>query len=507
MRAVQCMVEHAPSSGALALWVGHADVDSADGAAVAAPLRWPERLRHPTPSPVRTDGRTLYYLPGFETLDLPTQTGWVAHGVLHIVLRHVQRLDALRQRMGDVDAQLYNLCADAIVNSALSHLRWLQLPPGALTLPMVLEQVLHLEGADDGALLAWDVERLYQAVDDRAPPQADDARRSAVRARIVGRAGGRADGAAGASTGGAARDRAGGGHGVADVNASRAGALSSAAPATATRAAAVPEDGPPDPGEDVTAARDDGPRSLRLRALGRAYGPDLQAAGADANRPEDEAEEARLWRERLLRGHAGDGAHSMLRALLADLPRERTPWEQVLRRQAARALSLQPGLSWSRPTRSYLANQGRGPGGRRMPWEPGTTPSRHVPALAVVVDVSGSVDDRVLERFNREIRVLTRRLEAPLTLVFGDCAVRRVAHHAPGRVGLDDLLAHGVAGGGSTDFTPLLQEAERHRPDLIVVLTDLDGPARHRPRCPVLWAVPEACRDARAPFGQVLVLG
>jgi predicted metal-dependent peptidase len=142
-----------------------------------------------------------------------------------------------------------------------------------------------------------------------------------------------------------------------------------------------------------------------------------------------------------------------------------------------------------------------------MPWEPGTTPARHVPALAVVVDVSGSVEDRVLARFTAEIRALTRRLEAPLTLVFGDCAVRHVARHAPGRVGLDDLLAGKVAGGGGTDFAPLLQEAERHRPDLIVVLTDLDGPARYRPGCPVLWAVPEAQRDARAPFGQVLVLG
>jgi predicted metal-dependent peptidase len=66
-----------------------------------------------------------------------------------------------------------------------------------------------------------------------------------------------------------------------------------------------------------------------------------------------------------------------------------------------------------------------------------------------------------------------------------------------------------VRGGGGTDFTPLLQEAARHRPDLIVVLTDLDGPARERPRCSVLWAVPEVLAVAappRAPFGQVLRL-
>ena len=39
-----------------------------------------------------------------------------------------------------------------------------------------------------------------------------------------------------------------------------------------------------------------------------------------------------------------------------------------------------------------------------------------------------------------------------------------------------------------------------------VVLTDLQGPARHRPAWPVLWAVPEEQREARAPFGRLLVL-
>jgi len=62
------------------------------------------------------------------------------------------------------------------------------------------------------------------------------------------------------------------------------------------------------------------------------------------------------------------------------------------------------------------------------------------------------------------------------------------------------------SGAGGTDFTPLLEEADQHRPDIAVVLTDLDGPARFRPRWPVIWAVPEANRDAPAPFGQKLVL-
>jgi hypothetical protein len=43
-----------------------------------------------------------------------------------------------------------------------------------------------------------------------------------------------------------------------------------------------------------------------------------------------------------VRGHAGDGEFSMLRTLLADLPRAHTPWEQVLRTQLARGLSQRP---------------------------------------------------------------------------------------------------------------------------------------------------------------------
>jgi hypothetical protein len=38
------------------------------------------------------------------------------------------------------------------------------------------------------------------------------------------------------------------------------------------------------------------------------------------------------------------------------------------------------------------------------------------------------------------------------------------------------------------------------------VLTDLDGPARHRPRCPVIWAVTEVHARAEPPFGRKLVL-
>lgn len=420
--AVQRLVEFAPASGSLALWVAHRDVGEAESEAHAA-----GRL------PAYTDGRCIHYTPAFEQLPLNAQTGWVAHELLHVALRHGPRFRALQRRLGDADLSLFNRCADAIVNSALSPAPWLALPPKALTLPMLLDQVLATTRSDEAALLEWDVERLYAAVDDR-------------------RTGGKAS------------------------------------------------------------ARKDGPRAATLRALGGKDSDDLKPAPEGADAVVAEAEQAREWGDRLLRGHSGDGAFSILRTLPRDLPQVHTPWEQVLRTQLARALAPRLSENPSRPARSWLANQGRvgRPARGRLPWAPGLTHARRVPRLVLVLDVSGSIDEPLLARFAAELAALTRRLDTAVTVIVGDDAVRSVHQLAPGRVGVNDLLAWAaVPGAGNTDFTPLLEEATRHRPDLTVVLTDLEGPARHRPPGTLLWAVPPGADEAAiaaAPFGRVLRL-
>jgi predicted metal-dependent peptidase len=78
-----------------------------------------------------------------------------------------------------------------------------------------------------------------------------------------------------------------------------------------------------------------------------------------------------------------------------------------------------------------------------------------------------------------------------------------VEHCKPGRSSLREIT---FDGGGGTDFTPLLEEADRHRPDIAVVLTDLEGPAHFRPRWPVIWAVPAAYAATAEPFGRKVVL-
>lgn len=480
-RAIQTLVEYAPSTGGLALWMRHADVDGPQAPVLAA-----------------NDGKTIFYGPDFEQLSPEIQVGVVAHQVLHVALCHVARRTALSRVLGEVDAQLYNHCADAIVNSTLDHLAWLELPPGAIRLDSLLNGLLEPSSnepvAAEAALLAWDVERLYRAVDDR------QRRNDSGRWRAGNRSGrGRNKSEQQSAGEGSATQPGGQGHSDREDQSSQAAGSASTHATTAEKSAAGQARA--ETATTLQPRMQDGPRSARLRSLGRDTPPDLMPdPGADT--PEQQAELAREWRERLTRAHANDGAYSLLRTLIADLPTQRIPWEQLLRTQLARGLSHQPDLSWSRPARSYLASQGR-IGARRLPWEPGTSASRAVARLVVMVDLSGSIEESLLGRFATEIEAISRRLASGLVVIAGDDRVQGVEHFEPGRSNLRELA---FMGGGGTDFTPMLLEAERHAPDIAVFLTDLDGPARHKPRFPVLWAVPANEAHRPVPFGRLLTL-
>ena len=444
-RAVRRLLEYAPASGSLALWMRHRDVD-----AVPAGTRGAIVERGAREWLVGNDGRTVWYGPAFERRTLAEQTGLVAHQVLHVALRHAPRERALRGARGDVDGALWNLCADAIVDTALSHLEWLALPPGAIRLEELLERLLGERTTADASLLRWDVESLYRAIDDRA----------AARGTPDERAGGR-------GAGGRRSD----------------------------------DERPSAERTPRARARVDGPLARRARALLDPERRDLLPAADDA--PETEASETREWSARLERAHAADGTQSLLRQLLADRPTPRTPWERLLRTRLARSLAPRPELSWSRPTRSWLANGGRTANGRRLPWTPGTSGARAVPRLAVVVDVSGSVEPKTLGRFARELDRLMRVHRAEIRLLVGDDRVRHETRLSPGCRALLELE---VEGGGGTDFAPLLARAGEWRPDAVVVLTDLEGPTGPPPPWPVIWALPPGRPEREAPFGRVLVL-
>jgi hypothetical protein len=442
VQAIQQLIEHAPSSGGLALWMAHEDVHADQHA-----------------PPVTCDGVKIYYRASFEYLTIRQQMGLVAHEVLHVALRHAQRFSGLQERLGDVDLQLFNICADAVVNSALAQSSWLELPAGSVFLDRLLMDVLGIRQEAGAALREWDVERLYRAIDDRVPP-----RSPGVKTR-QGRNGGRDKGETQRKD---SRHPTAGGHDT-----------------------------------DQFSHRD-GPLSARTREIGARIHRDLIAPAAGNTGPEEsETEEAQAWINRVGQACDADGECSIMRGLIADFRVPHTPWEHVLRTRLARALAPKCSISWSRPARSYIANQGRAHAGRRLPWEPGTSQSALVPRVALVIDVSGSIDEQLLKQFTQEIEAIVRRQAAGLILIIGDDRVRKTVVFKSGRATLDNLE---FAGGGGTDFSPLLAEAIRHHPDIGIIFTDLDGPAGSSPPFPVVWAVPAARGQSVPPFGRLLVL-
>ena len=89
-----------------------------------------------------------------------------------------------------VDLRLFNICADAIVNSSLAPLDSLQLLRGAINLPRLLAATLDETTTDEAALLVWDVEALYRQLDDRLPPERDGKRREPQPDKADGRSAG-----------------------------------------------------------------------------------------------------------------------------------------------------------------------------------------------------------------------------------------------------------------------------------------------------------------------------
>ncbi|MDG3042231.1 vWA domain-containing protein [Roseicyclus marinus] len=141
-RALAHLGEVDPALAVLALWCRHRDGDGA----------------------TRTDGDTISYGPGFDTLGLPEQVGLVAHHVLHVALRHSDRQAGLAERLGDgFDASLFGLAADGIINETLILAGHAVPRPAVLLTELLAEAGLPAQ-SPVAALERWDADRLAMAL-------------------------------------------------------------------------------------------------------------------------------------------------------------------------------------------------------------------------------------------------------------------------------------------------------------------------------------------------------
>jgi predicted metal-dependent peptidase len=143
---------------------------------------------------------------------------------------------------------------------------------------------------------------------------------------------------------------------------------------------------------------------------------------------------------------------------------------------------------WNRPNKRFLGSAFILPG----------STADSVGDEGVVVDTSGSVDDRTLAAFQSEVQgILDSGRVERVHVVYCDSKVQGRAEYERG-----DLVSLGCPGGGGTRFDVGLS-ALPESVAAAVYLTDLES--RHfgsPPEFPVLWAVMGSKRAA--PFGRVL---
>lgn len=248
-------------------------------------------------------------------------------------------------------------------------------------------------------------------------------------------------------------------------------------------------------------------RAAQERALRHDLRPESGTKGAaGADTPPDRAE----WHAHLARamaaGQAAGFGLGVIGHRLADLPRPRTPWEVVLRRLLAGAMTDQPRPSPARPARGWLAASAHAlqTGAPLPPWQPRLQRGTAQPRLVLALDASGSVPDATLALMMAEVLGITRRVQGALHLLVFDQGLRIDRPLDPARAEAT-LRALDLPRGGGTDFAPVLARATALDASVLVILSDMDGPTGPSPppRFPVIWAAPQPDPPA-PPFGRAL---
>jgi len=165
----------------------------------------------------------------------------------------------------------------------------------------------------------------------------------------------------------------------------------------------------------------------------------------------------------------------------------RANWREALRRTFSETVPAD--YSWLRPNRRFLAMGLYLPGIVR----------EGVGEIAIAVDCSGSISQRVLGLFEAEIAALTEEHQPErVHVVYFDTEIHRHDVFERG-----EMITLKPTGGGGTSFEPIFTHLEQEgiRPHS-VMLTDLLGSfPRQEPVYPVIWA---STRRGRVPFGAVI---
>lgn len=178
-----------------------------------------------------------------------------------------------------------------------------------------------------------------------------------------------------------------------------------------------------------------------------------------------------------------------MKRLVDDLLHPKQDWKQLLAEFiTARAKN---DTSWNRPSRRFLGQ------GVYLP----SLDSRQLGDVYVVVDTSGSIDQRIFTAFISQVQLILDSCKpSKLVLVQCDACIGDWREIMEG----DDMSKIEATGGGGTSFIPPFERIAKEAgvPECVIYFTDGYGTFPDKePFYPVFWAM---TTDVKAPWGRTV---
>ena len=194
-----------------------------------------------------------------------------------------------------------------------------------------------------------------------------------------------------------------------------------------------------------------------------------------------------------LAGAGETGLPDEVETMLKRFLQPKLPWELLLN-QFFQALSGQD-YSWARPNRRY----------RDMYLPSLQEDDNGLEHLIYYLDVSGSVSDGEVVRFNSEVKYIKETFNpARLTLVLFDDKLQRTYEFYE-EDEFDEVV---IVGRGGTNLAPIREHMLEHRPTAVVVFSDLCcAPMKPLPpgiTIPTIWVGVNAHPDSKVHFGKLV---
>ena len=194
-----------------------------------------------------------------------------------------------------------------------------------------------------------------------------------------------------------------------------------------------------------------------------------------------------------LSGAGETGLPDEIETMLKRFLQPKLPWEQLLQ-QFFQALTGQD-YSWARPNRRY----------RDMYLPSLQEDASGLEHLIYYLDVSGSVSDGEVVRFNSEVKYIKETFNPyRLTLVLFDDRIQR-EYDFYGEDEFDEVV---IVGRGGTDLAPVREHMLEHRPTAAVIFSDLCcAPMQPLPAgitIPTIWVGVNARPDSEVHFGKLI---